>query len=180
MNAAGNGAGPIGGRHDFDFIFGGWKVRNRKLRDAAGPEREEWIEFDTAAIAQPVLGGLGHFERTWSDERSADGPWEDFTFRQFDPARRLWSIWRATSNAPGRFGPPLTGRFADGVGTFTGADTIAGRPVKVRFEWVNPAPRRARWTQAFSFDAGRSWNVVWIKQLIQISRRKPSDHRAGC
>ncbi len=134
----------VDGRYDFDFIFGGWKVRNRKLRDMTNPECQEWIEFDTTARAEPILGGLAHFDRIWSDADSAAGQWEGFTLRQFDPADGLWRIWWASTKAPGCLDPPLTGRFIDGVGLFSGGDDVAGRPVKVRFEWLNQAPGRAR------------------------------------
>lgn len=174
MDRAGNGTDPVDGRHDFDFILGGWKVHNRRLRDAGDPRCEDWIEFDTTALARPILGGLCHVDRIWSDADSADGPWESFTLRQFSPADRLWRIWQASTTAPGRLGPPLTGMFAAGVGTFTGDGHVAARAVKVRFECVNSRPGRARWSLAFSFDAGRSWRVNWVMQLTRISRRKPS------
>lgn len=177
MNQAPDGTEPVDGRHDFDFMFGGWKVRNRRLRDATDPQCHDWIEFDTTGLAQPILGGLSHVDRIWSDADSADGPWESFTLRQFSPASRLWRIWQASTTAPGLLGPPLTGRFAAGVGTFTGDDRIAERPVKIRFECVSPRPGRARWSREFSFDAGHSWQVNWIMQFTRISRRKPSDHR---
>ena len=177
MNLAFHGTDPLDGRHDFDFILGGWKVRNRKRRDMTRLQGEDWIEFDTMALAQPILGGLSHVDRIWSDEGSADGQWERFTLRQFDPADRVWRIWWASTRVPGRLGPPLTGRFAGGVGTFTGDHTIAGRPASVCFEWVNLAPGRARWSRAFWMDAGRGWQVNWIMEFTRISRRKASDHR---
>ena len=181
MNLAGHGTDHgtdhLDGRHDFDFILGGWKVRNRKRREMTGLRGEDWIEFDTMALAQPILGGLSRVDRIWSDEGSDDGQWERFTLSQFDPADRVWRIWSASTRAPGRLGPPLAGRFAGGVGTFTGDDTIAGRPARVCLEWVNLAPGRARWSRAFSLDVGRSWQVNWIMEFTRISRRKASDHR---
>jgi hypothetical protein len=163
--------------HDFDFIFGGWKVDNRKLRDMTNPLCREWIEFSTHALAQPILGGVAHYQRTWSDHDSADGPWESFTLRQFDPSGGVWRIWQASTSAPGRLPLALTGSFSHGVGLFMGDDTLAGRLAKVRFEWINRAPGRARSSQAFSFDAGWSWHLNWVMELTRISRRKPSDHR---
>jgi hypothetical protein len=58
---------PADGRADFDFIFGRWRVRNRKLVDVADPACEEWTEFDATAAAEPILGGLGHVDRMWTD-----------------------------------------------------------------------------------------------------------------
>jgi hypothetical protein len=91
VNPAGHGTDHLDGRHDFDFILGGWKC---------------------ATAAQPILGGLSPVDRIWSDKGSADGQWERFTLSQFDPADRVWRIWSASTRAPGRLGPPLAGRFA--------------------------------------------------------------------
>jgi hypothetical protein len=49
----------------------------------------------------------------------------------------------------------MTGRFAVGVGTFTGDDRVAACPVKVRFECVSPRPGRPRWSRAFGTDDAR-------------------------
>ena len=41
------------------------------------------------------------------------------------------------------------------------ADTIAGRPTLVRFEWSADEPDRPRWQQSFSYDDGASWALNW-------------------
>jgi hypothetical protein len=161
------------GRHDFDFLIGGWRVRNRKLSDVIGSARREWVEFDTEALTMPILDGLSHVGRIWCDEDQIGGPWEVFALRQFDPAERIWRIWSASTRSPGRLGAPLAGRFTDRMGMFTGDGTIAGHSAKIRFEWASLAPGRARWSRAFSFDAGLCWQVNWIMELARISRRKP-------
>jgi hypothetical protein len=51
------------GRHGFDFIFGDWTIRNHKLRDVADPSCAERVEFDTTYHAEPIFGGLAHFDR---------------------------------------------------------------------------------------------------------------------
>ena len=38
-----------------------------------------------------------------------------------------------------------------------GPDTDAGRPIIARYIWSDIAPDSARWTQAFSYDEGRTW-----------------------
>src|SRR6476659_6286549 len=98
------------GRHDFDFIFGTWRVHNHKLRDAADRDCTDWVDFDTRSHAEPILGGLAHTDRIVCGPGSPHGDWEGFTLRQFDPARRLWRIWWASTKAPGRLDPPLAGR----------------------------------------------------------------------
>jgi len=64
------------GRADFDFIFGRWLVRNRKLRDVTDPDCTEWVEFDATACAESILGGLGHVDRIWTDAPAGEEPFE--------------------------------------------------------------------------------------------------------
>jgi hypothetical protein len=84
------------------------------------------------------------------------GPYRAAALRVFGPAGGRWSIWWVD----GRIAclePPVHGRFAAGVGTFTGDDVPDGRPILVRFTWSEIADRSARWDQAFSADAGITW-----------------------
>jgi hypothetical protein len=88
------------------------------------------------------------------------------TFRLFDPARQEWSIWWVNSR-DGLLTPPVAGRFADGVGTFHGADTHEGTPVRVRYIWSRITPSSARWEQAFSVDGEQTWETNWIMDLTR-------------
>src|SRR5258708_15248043 len=56
----------------------------------------------------------------------------------------------------------MAGRFAEGVGPFYGDHVFETKPVRVRFIWSRDAATRCRWQQAFSADAGRSWETNWI------------------
>ena len=47
------------GARDFDFWFGRWKVRNRRLRERLAGS-EEWDEFEATSTAWPILDGLGN------------------------------------------------------------------------------------------------------------------------
>jgi hypothetical protein len=65
-------------KHDFDFLAGGWKIRNRKLKEPL-TGREELDEFDATQICRQVLQGFGDFD-IFSTE--FDGkPFEGFTLR---------------------------------------------------------------------------------------------------
>jgi hypothetical protein len=147
---------------DFDFIFGTWRIHNRKRRDSTDPSCEEWVEFATTSRTEPIFGGLSHLERIFAGPDTPGGPWEGLTLRQFDPTDAVWRIWWASTKRPGHVDPPLSGHFVDGVGTFTGEDTLDGRPIHLRFTWSAPGPDLARWTQEFSWDAGRTWRLDWV------------------
>ncbi|WP_412538952.1 hypothetical protein R8Z50_24235 [Longispora sp. K20-0274] len=150
------------GRADFDFIVGGWRIRNRKLVDMTDRTGTDWVEFDAVTEGAALLGGLGNMDRFRVADLPGRGPFEGFSVRLFDPADRLWRIWWGSTARPGRLDVPVEGRFADGVGHFYCEDVVGGQPVRVRFEYRNPAPTVARWEQAFSYDGGATWEVNWV------------------
>ena len=43
-----------------------------------------------------------------------------------------------------------------------GDDTDGEKPIKVRFEWTGTDTATPRWSQAFSYDGGRTWETNWI------------------
>jgi len=43
------------GRHDFDFAFDDWTVRNRKLRGISDPECSGWVAFDAISHAVAMM-----------------------------------------------------------------------------------------------------------------------------
>jgi hypothetical protein len=95
------------GRCDFDSVFGRWQVYNRRLADITDPDCTTWVEFGATSYAEPILGGLGHIDRIWTDAPPGGRPLEGFTLRLFDPGARLWRIWWAASSRPGHLDPRL-------------------------------------------------------------------------
>ncbi len=145
------------GRHDFDFFFGSWTQRNRKLKKRL-VGCTEWDEFASTASCFPMLGGLGNIDNlSPADE---DDPFEGMSIRIFDPATKLWAIWWA-DNVGYTIFPPVYGRFVDGIGEFNGEDVQDGIPVDVKFIWSQITPTSAKWEQAFSTDGGETWETNW-------------------
>ena len=146
--------------HAFDFIYGRWSVHNRKLRDSADPDCDEWVEFPATLEATPVLAGGGHVDQMTASD------FVGMTLRLFDPTDHTWHIWWSSTRAPGRLDPPMVGSFDSGQGVFFGEDEVAGRPIRLRFDWyaddVSP-----RWEQRFSFDGGESWILNWVMTLTR-------------
>lgn len=151
------------GSHDFDFWMGRWTVRNRRLRERLRGSNA-WDEFEATCVARPMAGGLGN-----EDEYRTDfaGGFVGMTFRFFDPKAQRWSIHWA-DNRRGVLDPPVVGSFAGDVGTFEGDDTFEGRPIRVRFIWTRLCEGRARWEQAFSADAGRTWETNWVMEMTRL------------
>ena len=156
------GGGPKAARpskHDFDFLFGSWKVHNRYLRGRLR-QSTEWIEFDAHTQTDPLLHGFGHLDR-YTAVRDGS-PFEGITLRLFDPTTGQWSVhWADTARARTLL-PPMVGRFIGGVGEFYGDETVDGKKVLCRFLWTRPSADSARWEQALSDDGGKTWETNWI------------------
>jgi hypothetical protein len=107
---------------DFDFWMGSWEQRNRRRKEWLA-DCDEWIEFESTSVAWPILDGLGN-----ADELRTDfaGGFVGMSFRFFDLATRLWSIYWADTRRTGLLDPPVVGSFASGVGVFEGGDTFKG------------------------------------------------------
>jgi hypothetical protein len=84
------------------------------------------------------------------------------TIRAFDPKTHRWSIWWLDGSDPTKMDVPVVGSFENGVGTFYADDTFNGKPIKVRFTWLNIAPTKLQWEQAYSPDGGKTWETNWI------------------
>jgi hypothetical protein len=144
--------------HDFDFFHGPWSVHHRKLRSRlAGCD--DWDEFGGRCTCWPALDGAGNVDDNWLDDPS--GAYGAIAMRSFDPADAVWSIWWLDQRSPRHLDPPVVGHFADGVGTFVADDTFEGRPIQVRFTWLDTDTEHPRWEQAFSDDAGATWETNW-------------------
>ena len=143
---------------DFDFVFGDWTVRHRRLKERlAGCT--EWVEFDGEMSTRPILGGFGNLEDNLL--RFPDGEFRAIALRSFDPSTSQWRIWWLDGRFPDRIDVPVVGGFRDGVGTFLARDVFAGTPITVRFLWSRVDDDHLRWEQAFSTDEGAAWETNW-------------------
>jgi hypothetical protein len=147
------------GSHDFDWLYGKWKLHSRALvKRLAGSH--EWAEFEATDASQPLPGGLGS-EEVYSTDH--DGGLVGMTLNLYDPASGKWSLyWYDNRNAPGSIGAPEVGSFKDGIGVFEGPDTLGGKPITVRFTWTVLGAGKARWEQAYSMDSGKTWETNTI------------------
>lgn len=155
---AAEAGGDLSGVHDFDFLFGEWRVLHRIFRPIKGGT---WSEFEGHCSERPLMGGRGNVEEH-RFERPSGVTW-GIAIRSYDPKTAAWAIWWFDSRVPhGAVDPPMKGRFKDGVGTFYSDSTLDGKPIKVRFVWTGAATGKPHWEQAYSEDGGKTWAVNWI------------------
>tara|TARA_R110002020_G_scaffold53433_4_gene149590 strand:+ start:838 stop:1314 length:477 start_codon:yes stop_codon:yes gene_type:complete len=152
--------------HDFDFVFGDWTVRHRRLT-ARLAGSDAWEEFDGTSSTRPVLGGNGNVEDNFIALPA--GPYRALALRSYDRAADLWAIWWLDHRDPHQLDVPVKGRFVNGVGTFYAEDSFEGRPIRIRFTWESLGPDSNRWDQAFSDDGGATWEINWIMQFHRVA-----------
>lgn len=147
--------------HDFDFNHGDWIVTNTRLKER-GTGSHEWEVFTSYEKAQLWMGGMVSIDES-------DFPTKGFrgmSLRTYNPHKDEWAIYWINS-ADGILQPPVFGRFEKGEGTFAGDDMDGGRPVKVKFHWSRTDTESPRWSQAFSYDGGKTWETNWIMEFAR-------------
>jgi hypothetical protein len=152
--------------HDFDFLFGSSRVRHRRLVERL-VGCDEWHEFDGTQRAWPLLGGLANVDDNMFV--TPDGSQHGVSLRSYDPTTLTWAIWWLGERTRHSIDVPVIGRFIDGIGTFIADDTLHGQAIVVRFIWSNITTTTSRWEQAFSSDAGATWETNWTMSFEKIS-----------
>jgi hypothetical protein len=151
-------AGERDGQHDFDFEIGTWKTRLKRLVDPLSGSTT-WVEYEGTTVVRKVWNGRANLV-----ELVADGPaghFEGLSLRLYNPESRQWSLNFASSRG-GVMTTPTIGGFKNGRGEFYSQEMLNGRPIFVRFIISDITPDSCRFEQAFSNDAGKTWEVNWI------------------
>ena len=144
--------------------MGHWHVAHRRLKHRL-QGNDEWETFAGTCDVRKLMGGFGNVDDNVVELPA--GIYRAAALRAFDPTTREWSIWWLDGRAPGHIGEPVRGSFVDGVGTFVADEDIDGRPVRVRFRWSHITSTSAVWEQAFSEDAGRTWEMNWHMDFVR-------------
>ena len=153
---------------DFNFAFGDWQVRHRRLRERL-VGCTDWVEFDGEMSTRPVLGGFGNVEDNLL--HLPEGAYRAIALRSFDPRSKQWSIWWLDGRTPDQIDVPVVGSFENGVGIFYADDTLNGAPIRIRFNWITADPAKPRWEQAFSADGGATWETNWTMDFRRADAR---------
>jgi len=150
----------IAGLHDFDFLIGEWRVHHRVLK----ADTRKWVEFDGTSSTRKIMDGWGNVEDNVLNPPS--GTYRAVGLRAYDPKTGQWAIWWLDGRNPfGTLDPPVKGRFEHGVGNFYSDDTLNGKPIRTRYTWSHTESASARWEQAYSSDAGKTWETNWVMEF---------------
>jgi hypothetical protein len=150
--------------HDFDFLVGEWRVHHRRMKPGSG----EWVEFDGTCGNRLLIGGAANLEEH-ALQSASGAAYHAVGLRAYDPQAKQCAIWWLDSRYPsGPLDPPVKGGFKDGVGTFYSDFLQDGKPARVRFLWSRITPTSARWEQALSLDAGKTWETNWVMEFRRV------------
>ena len=151
-------SGLLDGAHDFDFNFGVWKTHIRRLEHPLTGSRT-WVDYDGTSVVSKVWGGrasLIELEATGSA-----GHIEGVGLRLYNPRSHQWSLnW--TNSTDGLMTTPMIGGFYHGAGQFYDQEEFQGKIIMVRNGFSSITPDSSRFEQAFSDDAGKTWETNWI------------------
>jgi hypothetical protein len=153
------------GQHDFDFIFGRWKIHMKRRSHGPGGA-DTWTEFDGYGLYRRIWDGRANLNEFEAD--SPSGHIEGLTLRTYNPQTHQWSLYWASSR-DGILATPQVGQFRDGRGEFYAQDVLDGRSVFVRYVWSKTTADSAHFEQAFSYDGGKSWDVNWISDMVRVA-----------
>jgi hypothetical protein len=146
------------GAHDFDFNLGVWKTHIHRLQKPLTGSHT-WVDYDGTSQVSKIWGG-----RASIFELEATGPAghiEGVGLRLFNPQSHQWSLnWANGSDAV--MTTPVVGRFLHGQGQFYDQEEFQGRIIMVRNGFSAITPSSSRFEQAFSDDAGKTWETNWI------------------
>jgi hypothetical protein len=150
---------------DFDFEFGSWAVEHRRLKHRLAGSAD-WEEFAGRSSTRPILGGNGNVEDNEIDLPS--GTYRAAAVRGYDPVKATWAIWWLDGRTSNALDTPVIGRFRDGIGEFVARDSLHGKPILVRFNWLDCDTAQPRWEQAFSPDDGLTWEMNWTMRFTKV------------
>ena len=162
-NAALPPAAERDGQHDFDFEFGSWTARIKRLL-APLTGSDTWVELEGTSVVRKVWDGRANLGEL--NVSNATTRLEGMSLRLYDPESREWSIFWANSR-DGSLGEAMVGQFTNGRGEFYGQEEFQGRTIYVRFVFSEFTPTSFRIEQAFSADGGKSWEPNWIASFTR-------------
>ena len=157
---------PTGGPHDFDFEFGSWTAKLKRL-DKPLSGSTTWVEYSGTSVVHKFWDGEANIGelRVASATNRLDG----MSIRLYNPETQQWNIYWSNSRLAEVLTPPMVGGFHDGHGEFYANDTWDGKPIVARFLITITDPRSFRLEQAFSPDERKTWETNWVATFTKTA-----------
>jgi hypothetical protein len=143
---------------DWEWAVGQWDVRHERLKGRL-VNSIEWETFNGQSTVWLTLDGLGAVEDNVLE--LPGGAYRALGIRAFNPTTGQWAIWWLDGRNPTGIESPVYGHFETDSASFFGRDNLDGRPIQVRFRWLDIHGAQPRWEQAFSPDDGATWEANW-------------------
>jgi hypothetical protein len=157
--------------NDFDFIIGDWRVKHQRL-NARLANCDDWTEFEGLSSTTKILGGFGNLEDNILN--FPEGAVRAVAMRSYCQKSGTWSIWWLDGRNPTQLDTPVVGKFSNYIGLFFADDILNGQAIKVRFTWSAIPGDTPRWEQAFSGDAGKTWETNWKMEFVPLASNMKS------
>ena len=161
------------GSHALDFDFGRWKTHSSRLMHPLTGSAD-WQDMDGYTIVKPIWEGRANIA-----EYKGDGPAghvELLALRTYDPATHQWYLYFSHPDSGTVDIAPGVGLATNGRVDFYDQEMLNGKAIWVRFSIRSISPDTAESEQAFSADAGKSWEVNWVNKYTRFSNK---DRSAG-
>lgn len=149
---------PQGSPGEFNFLHGEWRIAHRKRRDGV------WDVFEGEATCWTILNGIGSVEELRIPARDFSG----LGLRMLDVENHVWSDYWVNAKSGVVTAPGTTGGFINGEGVFISEYDDNGTTVLVRGLWDRITGLSHRWLQAYSRDAGVTWDDDWIMEWTKV------------
>lgn len=158
------GTGAAAAAHDFDWQFGNWQVHMSRLLHPLTGSRT-WTPLAGTVLVNKIWNGRANLAEI--DVSGPSGRLLFLSLRLFDPQTHQWTLLFANSST-GAVGVPMHGTFNKGRGVFYDQESANNKRFFVRFVFSDATANSARDEQAFSNDAGRTWEVNWVNRHTRM------------
>jgi hypothetical protein len=155
-------------KNDFEFLVGDWISDNKRLTKRL-QKNNDWTTNESSVNNRSFLGGISNIDVSTTLRNGV--PFETISLRIFNPQTRLWSSYWVDGRT-GVMDPPVTGSFEGNIGTFYGKTFWEGKHVLVMYQWDKTNPLEPEWSQSYSADNGKTWELN-----MQNSSKRPGRSR---